>query len=86
MRETVVPFHSGPYLVTAQHRRTTAMGWKDIKVGDIIRFQMNLKKTVKGRGIYASYIDIYRFGVKIHTTSQNNFINAVSAFELEKRT
>ena len=65
-------------------KKTAAKGFKDLKVGDKIRFYIELDHTAKGRGrgIYASEVVIFGPQDK-WKNSQNVFINNISNFELE---
>jgi hypothetical protein len=85
-------FRSDKYIIRKINRKTRAKGWASLREGNIIRFSMNLKKTIRGRrgGLYSTTITITVFGPMgwiaedSWENTQNTFLNNLETFELEE--
>ena len=61
---------SKPQIITQVLKKTTTRFFKNLKVGDMITFEMPIRPSGTGRsGIYASYITV----TNIKTKEQNKF-------------
>lgn len=75
---------SKPMKVTGV-RRTQAMFWRDLKVGDVLEFSQLVKGQGSGRGLYAVDIEIENLtqGTRMFNT-MNQATNNMRGFEFKE--
>lgn len=75
---------SQKYKVKAIEKETKAKGYADLKIGDEISFACDFVRTT-GRsngGNYALTVEVYRDGVFLVESSQNDLFNRLACFKL----
>jgi len=74
--------------VTAIKKKTKAKFFKDVKIGDLLVFELKLRNTTgaSGGGNYATYISISNISQGTYThNSQAQLLNNLDNFELTGR-
>lgn len=67
-------------------KKTSAKGFKEFKVGDEVEFSNELKACGRGRGTYATYIEIHNKTQDIKVCKSFNELSMLlSCFEWEER-
>ena len=82
-KSNLLTLYSNPLIVKNIVKKTKAMGWKDIEVGDQIIIKLELNKKYYGRGGWVPYYTIVVPGKTQFKDSHNNMINRLMSFELE---
>lgn len=82
----VIKFESKQYVVKKILKPTSAKGFSQLKVGDMIKFSMSLKSTLgaSGNRLYALSVDIQMSNYVCWSNSQNMFLKNLSNFEIEE--
>ena len=82
-KSNLLTLYSNPLVVKNIVKKTKAMGWKDIEVGDQIIIKLELNKKYYGRGGFVPYYTIVIPDKTQFKDSHNNMINRLMNFELE---
>lgn len=72
---------SGKFKVTGIRKKTSAVFFKDLQVGD----EFTLVYTMNGYYHSAPAIVIYKDGVKVHMNNANQLNNNLSKFDIEQK-
>ena len=84
-KSNLLTLYSNPLVVKNIVKKTKAMGWKDIQVGDQIIIKLELNKKYYGRGGWVPYYDINVPERDLtFRESHNHLINRLMSFELEQ--
>jgi hypothetical protein len=76
-------FCSNVYQVKKIKKKTTAIGFGEIREGDTLTFRINLRRTAGYRGLYALEVETENFRTGLAwSCTQNNFLNRIDHFEL----
>ena len=83
LKRSSVVLRSNLFMVTAIKKPTKAVFWRDLQVGDYIRFVYRIADPGRGNGLYASTIAVW-CGDKKVANSPTMITQRLANFELEE--